>query len=408
MKIIQLAKVILIKAKHFVFRKKMVESDNSAENHIDRIYKEEKLLSLEERKKIIKNAKGKKIVVYYADSDKSAPFRYRCFNTTEATLKSKKWQSVYFLKSELDVLRKSLSNIDLLIIERQSSKDKAVIELVKEAKIKNITTLFDIDDLVFSLKYLRVVMKSVGSLNFSFWGGYIYSLRKIAKKADGFITTNDFIGKKITKSFKKPYKVISNSLNMDQVKTAKVIKKKKNDNFIIGYFSGSPTHKNDLELASAGIAKFLNEHKDARLRIVGFMELPELLRDKKYKKQIEILPPVPYVELQRLIADVDVNIAPLVENDFTNCKSELKFFEAAIVKTITIASPTYAFKNSIDDGKTGFLSGSDEWYQKLEYVYSNQEGCKKIVEAANKYCLDRYSGEKFLKEIESAYDYFSA
>ena len=58
---------------------------------------------------------------------------------------------------------------------------------------------------------------------------------------------------------------------------------------------------------------------------------------------------------QRLIAEVEINISPLKENQFTNCKSELKFFEAAACGTLTLASPTYAFKKSIVHGVTGFL-----------------------------------------------------
>ena len=34
-------------------------------------------------------------------------------------------------------------------------------------------------------------------------------------------------------------------------------------------------------------------------------------------------------------------------NKFTNCKSELKFFEAAIAETVTVASPTFNYKNAI-------------------------------------------------------------
>ena len=37
---------------------------------------------------------------------------------------------------------------------------------------------------------------------------------------------------------------------------------------------------------------------------------------------MKVIKPVEYLKLQKLVAEVDVNIAPLVINDFTNCKSE--------------------------------------------------------------------------------------
>ena len=72
------------------------------------------------------------------------------------------------------------------------------------------------------------------------------------------------------------------------------------------------------------------------------------------------------MNLQRLIAEVEINIAPLQDNLFTNCKSELKYFEAAITGTITVASPTYTFSRAIVDGGNSFLAAAYEWNAKLE------------------------------------------
>ena len=134
--------------------------------------------------------------------------------------------------------------------------------------------------------------------------------------------------------------------------------------------------------------------------------------DQKMQKfvdngQIQFIPPVDFRKLQRLMSEVDVNIAPLVDNVFTNCKSELKFFEAAAVETTTIASPTYTFKNSIKHGKTGFLCKPGEWYDTILDLYKHPEKNRKIALAAKKYCLENYYGEKFLKQVEEAYDYFA-
>ena len=110
-----------------------------------------------------------------------------------------------------------------------------------------------------------------------------------------------------------------------------------------------------------------------------------------------------YLDQIKALARIDVNIAPLVVNDFTNSKSELKFFEAAVVKTTTIASPTYVFKKAIQDGKNGFLAKPGEWGEKLNYIYDNLSENKKIGSEARKYALENYYGEKFLKDIEEAY-----
>ena len=68
-----------------------------------------------------------------------------------------------------------------------------------------------------------------------------------------------------------------------------------------------------------------------------------------------------YVELQRSIAEVEVNIAPLQHNAFNVCKSDLKFFEAAVVGTWTVASHTPSLDAAVDDGVTGRLARDHEW-----------------------------------------------
>ena len=133
-------------------------------------------------------------------------------------------------------------------------------------------------------------------------------------------------------------------------------------------------------------------------------QVEQMIEDKK----ISYLPMMNFKDLQREIAKVDVNIAPLVINDFTNCKSELKFFEAGAVETTTIASPTYTFKQAIRDGENGFLAQPGEWYDKLKYLYNHPEENRKIAKQARKDALKHYYGIEFLQEVEKVYDEFLA
>ena len=186
----------------------------------------------------------------------------------------------------------------------------------------------------------------------------------------------------------------------------KCLKNKEHDGFVIGYFSGSPTHARDLGLIEGELMKFLDEHEDAVLKVVGEMEFSREMQERIETGRVEIVEKVDYLKMQDLIAKVDINIAPLVINDFTNCKSELKFFEAAVVETTTIASPTYTFRQAITDGENGYLAQLGEWYEKLNYLYENLKKNRGVAIAARKNALDEYYGAKFLEQVEGAYDYF--
>ena len=354
---------------------------------------------------------GQKLVLYFVDKPDSSTFRYRCYNTFEATLESKKWQAVYFFKNELKTVEELLPRSSLVIMGRQSGQEKVVEKIVALAHKNTIKIGLDIDDLVFDMKYLDLMLDTIGEkVNKSYWAGYCAGVQKIARKMDFFVTTNDFLSKKIKESYDKPCVVIRNSLNQEQVKASLVYaekyKKPNKNEFRIGYFSGSPTHVKDFAVAEPEVMEFLEKHDNAILHVVGYMRFSKEARRLVEKKKIKFIPMVDFRKLQKLMAEVDVNIAPLLVNDFTNCKSELKFFEAAAVETTTIASPTYTFERAIKDGKNGFLAKPGEWYDKLEYLYNNPLENQKIAKIARKYALENYYGKKFIKEVEEAYEAF--
>ena len=145
-----------------------------------------------------------------------------------------------------------------------------------------------------------------------------------------------------------------------------------NDGLIrIGYASGSRTHQRDLGLAIEAIARILREHPECRLVLfwvpdasLAFTDVEEYPSLIGLEPQVEWRPLQPLMNLPAEMARFDINLAPLeVGNPFCEAKSELKFFDAALVNVPTIASPTGPFRRAIDHGRTGFLATSgDDWY----------------------------------------------
>ena len=354
------------------------------------------LVNHDKRKQIALQAlkDGKKLALYFVEKPDSSTFRYRCYNTFTATKNSKKWQAVYFFKDEVKTVEELLPKSNILIFGRQSGQEKTVAKLVAAAHEHHIEAGLDIDDLVFDMKYLDMMLDTIGEkVNQSYWLAYFASVQAMARQVDFFITTNQFLVDKLQSSYDKPCAIIKNSLNEEQVSASRAYcaRKTPHDELVLGYFSGSPTHAKDFAVAEPGIIKFLQMHDNVILNVVD-------------SGRIKFLPMVDFRKLQRLMSEVDINLAPLVENDFTNCKSELKFFEAAVVETPTIASPTYAFKQAIKDGETGLLAKPNEWFDKLELLYNHPDKARKIALAAKDYCLKTYHGKAFLTQVERAYD----
>ncbi len=173
--------------------------------------------------------------------------------------------------------------------------------------------------------------------------------------------------------------------------------KARTKNHSLGFFSGTPTHNNDFKIAAPAISQFLNENSDFKLKIVGHLDLGGIDFNYDHKK-IEWIPIQSPINYLRIVSKVDFQINPLQNNDFTNAKSELKFFEAAAVKTITLASPTYSFKESINDGIDGYLVDDLDWYDKLNSLKSiNLLKKAEIQNAARGNCMDNFLGREQVK-----------
>ena len=61
--------------------------------------------------------------------------------------------------------------------------------------------LFDLDDLVFDYRDLRLLMKAIKARNVFYWIGYFWGIRRIAKRVDGFLTTNEFFSRYVKAKF---------------------------------------------------------------------------------------------------------------------------------------------------------------------------------------------------------------
>jgi len=371
-----------------------------------------------ERIKVVHEAikQGKKIALYIYDHPDTSTFRYRCYNVYQATLQSQHWQAIYFYASELEIVKKLLYEIDLIIFTRNRWIAEFDMIFIR-AKNYGVKIIFDVDDLVFDLDKLPLLTNTLSiNLNsnehYDFWFSYIGRIYFTAKKADGFITTNEFLGNVIRKKFAKPTQIIINSLNNEQIATSNHLCDLKkvanpNDKFVIGYFSGTPSHINDFLLIYKELLTLLDEFKQISIKIVGFMELPGDVSEYLHRGQIKIVPLVDFLELQRLIAEVDVNIVPLVDNEFTNCKSELKYFESAIVRTPTVASPIFSYSNAIEHKVNGFLCEQGMWYSTIKNIYLKKYELAKITENAYNHSVSNYFGDKYLTMIENCFDSFS-
>jgi glycosyltransferase involved in cell wall biosynthesis len=366
-------------------------------------YRDPWTASFEERLAVL-CSRPRRIAYFYERPDTST-FRYRVFNMVEALVAEPDLEisASWFHRGDVDRMERFVDRADALVICR-TRYDAAIGRLVARAKARGLPVLFDVDDLVFDVEHVHLLIHSLdqdpeAEATWECWFGLIGRAGATLRLCDGAITTNPFLGRQI-EAF-APWlraNVVPNFLNREhQAVSRRLYEAKRSSGFArdrrihIGYFSGTPTHNRDFAVAQDALTRILDGDPRLVIRIVGFLEpRGDLLR---HSDRLEFHPLQDFLNLQRLIAEVEVNIVPLQDNLFTNCKSELKYFEAAICGTLTVASPTFVFRDAITEGQTGFLAYAHEWEAKLQAAIA-------LAEESDRYAA---VAERAFRHVESAY-----
>ncbi len=107
--------------------------------------------------------------------------------------------------------------------------------------------------------------------------------------------------------------------------------------------------------------------------------------------QVESRPFVDWRLLPSEIARVDINLIPLQSNLFTEAKSNLKYYEAGLLKVPSVASPTQVFAASIEDGVNGMLARTPaDWYAALRALITEPDLRRQMGERAHEHVLKTY------------------
>lgn len=353
----------------------------------------------------------KKNVIYIKDVFDNSTFRYRTYNVMESMKNNKKYHVTCFLVTELYSIYNLIEKLDLVILQRAkwSFELESFIRVLKQYNKKII---YDMDDLIYHTKYVPKYLNSIGDYR-EFSIDAFFALAKryelVASISDGFIVTTNALYKNIKKDFGKPTWILPNFLNREQEnESERMLELKKNnysdDKFIIGYFSGSNSHQRDLEIIESAIVRLIEKYDNIYLKIVGFMNLSENFKKLKEEGKLIFDKFVPYQELQYKIASVDLNVIPLQKHEFNNCKSELKYFEASIVDTISCATDNEVYRDIIIDGEDGFLCNEMDWYEKIEYIYLNRDKLNEMKQKAKKKCYEVYGNKNQEDKITKMYD----
>lgn len=216
--------------------------------------------------------------------------------------------------------------------------------------------------------------------------------------ADMVTTTTDYLAGKL-KELSPNVKVLPNYMDMERWDLAKY--KNTSDTIRIGW-AGSFTHIKDLELVVNPLKRICDEFPQVRLIFVGDTRIADSFKgypvDVMWGVDFELWPS----KLAGL--RLDIGIAPLQDNLFNRCKSNIKWQEYGINQIPGVFSPTVYYKRWFE-GKLGMIAyNEDQWYRCLRNLVLHKELRDDIATSAYAMVRSKYDLEKRIHMWVTAYN----
>ncbi|MDY7078947.1 MAG: glycosyltransferase [Chloroflexota bacterium] len=341
--------------------------------------------------------------------------RYRCFHQQEQLA----LQGVEngFCESDDPQLLVDVLDYDIFVLHRvpYSQLIGLVIDL---AHLRGKPVVFETDDLVFDPELYEHI-GFVDTLAVEAAREFRDNLRRLAKtfqRCDCVLTTTEFLAEEARRRGKPAY-VNRNTPSSEMIRISEQAfatrcqqmeqqeEEERTRPVVIAYFSGTGSHNRDFGIVAEPLIWALGTYPQVWLHISGHLELgPEF---SPFHTRIRRAPYVAWRELPHLIAETDVNLAPLeLDNPFCRAKSENKFVEAALVGVPTIASQVEAYEFAITDGEDGLLvTSSEEWKNALQTLLDDPERRCEIGRSARHTayarCMPDQRAIKFLETLQT-------
>lgn len=218
---------------------------------------------------------------------------------------------------------------------------------------------------------------------------------------DAITLTNWYLKENQARFTKKPIHILPNYVDLNWYGADKLKIQRNTDEVRIGWF-GSKGHFEDMKMVIPAIKNVLAKYPEAKFVYCGFggassdrlvtevgwgedvfKEIP------RHRREFVIAVPEEFWPIKHQMLDFDIGIAPLIDDPFNHCKSQIKWMEYAMLHTPCVVSPTvytehpYAKgKSTVTHGKDAFVANTTEEWE----IYLS-----KLVEDAK---LRRKMGEK--------------
>jgi glycosyltransferase involved in cell wall biosynthesis len=291
-----------------------------------------------------------------------------------------------------------------LIVFQRHHQD-GILAKLRYAKSVGIKTIYELDDDLF-----QTPEGFVEPYKF-------YSDPKVRAGLIAFLSEADAITvstMNLAKAIKKyangrPIFVVENAIDMGEWQTAYEEKQATppSETVTIGWMA-SGSHTIDIPVVSEALETIMAKHPQVRLHFIGWVGFENVgTWAPKYKDRITSHGWIDNSVLPYAMRDFDVGIAPVVDNQFNQSKSNIKALQYWTLGIPCVASPLQPYAETIEHGVDGFLpanNGSTEWCAALEVLVTEAHFRKQMGKMGRKKVAEKYDMRHNVKNWVGVFD----
>lgn len=285
-----------------------------------------------------------------------APLRYRGHFAAEAlgTAGVRTWIRHYRSPENAALA----ATADAVVVYRVPATHQ-MLALVESVRSRGVPVLYDVDDLVFDPEITAAIpaVQALPPDERALYDQGVRRYRTMLEACDAYIGSTQALVDHVEMVVGLPAHRWWNGVGIGPARCADaaLAQPRSPGPLRVGYMSGTKTHDHDWQYVEPAIVEVLDERPDVQLWLGGLVTPTSAL--DRFGERVRRIPMKPWWELPWALRDLDVNLAPLAPGGaFNEAKSAIKWLEAALAETVTVASPTGPFQESIVPGVTGELA----------------------------------------------------
>jgi glycosyltransferase involved in cell wall biosynthesis len=220
----------------------------------------------------------------------------------------------------------------------QRPVDEKVIAAIRDIRKLGAKTLVEVDDDVWGLNYQNPAIK--------YWPKErLQVLAKCIREAEGVVVSTKPLASVVGR-YNRNVTVIPNAIDLEDI----VPKERDGGDGIVRVgWAGSYTHREDLKLALPAMRE-ISGMPNVRMHIFGYDPFDGTVPHVFHRWSMDP------IEHLKKIGILDVAIAPLINNNFNQSKSAIKWMEHAAHATPMVVSAVRPYLDVVRHGETAFVA----------------------------------------------------